>query len=184
MVFMLSSCAVEQIVAATSDGPDAGHRTRPCMTNAECHKDEYCAKASCQDIMGGCTHRQMFCNLDLEPVCGCDGLTYYNECWRVNRGVASSTKGECDAMAVTTVTCGGPTHAACPPPAACAELVGDSTCPADPTFTCWVLPPVCGQNAPGELYDNWVPCGPAAPCVNTCNAIRSGVPHYQSTSCP
>jgi hypothetical protein len=185
-VLSLTSCAVEEIVAADSDGPpDAGrHPLRPCMASANCHPDEFCAKASCEEETGGCVRRPIFCNQEVEPSCGCDGFTYFNDCWRKFNRVPSSTPGECDA---TVVQCGGTAHAACPPPSVCAQLLVDPPtpmCPTDATFNCWVLPPQCGPNGAGDLSDNWTPCGPAAPCVNACNAIRSGVPHYRTSTCP
>jgi hypothetical protein len=184
---LLASCAVDEIIAATSDGPpDAGHRSpmHTCSTNADCHDDERCAKPTCDEKTGECVPRPTVCPPDLAPSCGCDGITYFNDCWRRVRGVAASTPNECEA---NVVLCGGPTHATCPAGSTCALLSSDPPtpmCPADSTGVCWVLPPRCSPNTPGDIY-GWIPCGPPAPCVDTCNAIRAGVPHGQMLAgCP
>jgi hypothetical protein len=180
----LVSCAAEEIVIATSDRheEDGGHHIRPCATNSECHLDEFCAKVGCYDAMGSCARRPAVCGAEPDPFCGCDGVTYFNDCWRKTRGVAAATRGECDAA--NAMPCGGSAHAACPLESYCAELLPDGPipmCPTDAPGTCWVLPTDCG---PMDLINRWMPCGPPAPCVDTCNAIRSGVPHWRAPGCP
>jgi hypothetical protein len=181
-LFVVTSCAVEEITIATSDRPteDGGHH-RPCTINADCRPDQYCAKSSCQEAMGFCSGRPLLCKTDALPSCGCDGRTYFNDCWRQVARIASSTPGECDA---TAVTCGGPEHKTCPPGSYCALLSNDGpidVCPVDPAGSCWVLPTACGARV---LGDDWMPCGPPAPCVGSCDAIRSGVLHWHAAGCP
>jgi hypothetical protein len=179
----VASCVVEEIIVANSDGPDAGRHNPhpPCMTNADCRSEEYCAKPNCQERMGECAHRPFICKAEALPSCGCDGLTYFNDCWRQVNRVASFTPGECYE---TAIPCAGPERKSCPPGSYCALLSNDGpidVCPANPSGYCWVLPTSCGARVPG---DDWMPCGPPAPCVGACDAIRSGVMHWHAAGCP
>ncbi len=74
------------------DDPSAG-----CLSNAECKAaDMYCAKApgAC-DTAGLCQARPQACYDLWQPVCGCDGRTYGNDCNAAAAGVAVDYPGEC-----------------------------------------------------------------------------------------
>ena len=66
-----------------------------------CEADEYChfPDGTCQvdDIGGACeTKPNGVCQDILEPVCGCDGLTYGNDCEAAALGISIDHVGECN----------------------------------------------------------------------------------------
>ncbi|MBM4318820.1 MAG: hypothetical protein FJ125_02425, partial [Deltaproteobacteria bacterium] len=82
-------------VAKAHDGECAvsdrcGPGAPPCVQNRACDL------RGCGDqTTGQCVEPQPFCPLDLQPVCGCDGRTYGNNCWRVHQGAALDHPGAC-----------------------------------------------------------------------------------------
>ncbi len=124
-----------------------------CDAGQYCHydADQTCGAA---DQLGECKAKPDFCAEVFSPVCGCDGVTYGNECKASAVGVSVASVGPCEAPADCEAGGGFCTGGgACP-----ADTVeADGTC--DGGGTCckpWVLPPAaptcagnCGGAAPG-----------------------------------
>jgi hypothetical protein len=209
-VALVAACTSEEIllakVPASSEGGTRRESAR-CVDTTDCARNAFCEKRSCDSVGGSCEPRPIVCEDEASPVCGCDGVTYWNDCLRRVAGVSAMAEGECTK---TALTCGpkGSDPSRPPPPrdpgdpaeplfgcpegASCARLLPfggtDPTptadeCPRDELQgTCWSLPAVCPSANPGS--DRWLPCGVAnAPCATTCEAIRSGEPYKRAKAC-
>jgi hypothetical protein len=191
---LASACSNEEIVLATvtsSEGGSSGEVKR-CVENKDCSSTTFCSRKDCDDPGGTCEPRPVVCDEAPMPVCGCDGITYWNDCLRRTVGATALRAGECSD---TARLCGrggrggpgGPHMDDCPPGASCARLLPPDIgtpvmCPFDVPGVCWALPAVCPDRG-GP--DRWISCDPAkTACTSTCDAIRAGEPHKRAIACP
>jgi hypothetical protein len=65
----------------------------PCGSGEVCDlRDPTCAVLN---LLGVCVSRPEICPDVFDPVCGCDGVTYANECLRLNVGAKLAHAGAC-----------------------------------------------------------------------------------------
>jgi len=149
---------------------------KPCKDESDCG-GWMCDKDGCDATTGVCVPFPAFCPLDPQPVCGCDGVTYWNDCIRLQSAPHTdlAQREQCHASACTCEQASD-----CDVPyASCAHLMGpNETCGGHSMGACWVLPPMCG---PSNDPKRWRECkppdaGPPGPCVDTCQAVQSERP--------
>ena len=105
------------------------------------------------DAGGTCAARPDACTMVYEPVCGCDGVTYGNNCLRLMAGAGLDHEGAC----ASTQQCGGIAGLRCPEARQVCNIQGcypdaAGTCAARPDACDMVYEPVCGCD--GITYSN------------------------------
>lgn len=76
-----------------------------CRRNEDCPSGagggpaatQWCSGSGCAGEIGQCANRvaSSSCSGTVEPVCGCNGLTYVNECWARAAGVRVASRTSC-----------------------------------------------------------------------------------------
>jgi hypothetical protein len=159
------------------------------LLGLQCGKGEFCsfppdAVCGAADQTGSCQTLPQACDLVYLPVCGCDGMTYGNECAAHSAGVSVASKGECGSEPDPgDGTCGGLLGATCEkgeycnfaPEAKCGS--GDQTgkCEAVPDACDLIYAPVCGCD--DKTYGNSCAAAQAGVSVaaqGECNSDPSG----------
>jgi hypothetical protein len=168
-------------------GQGSGGVASGCANDTECASGWFCHTPYCGSWLGVCEPREVICDSVPNPVCGCDGTTYWNECiWR-QMGTGAFVPGECGATAKSCdsrMDCGSMV-------ASCSRLYFQyPACPSLNGWTelppglCWVTPARCD---PAATADRWIGCPPPGGtlpppnqrnCMDTCTAINYPFPAF------
>jgi hypothetical protein len=118
------------------------------------------------------------------PVCGCDGVDYWNGATASNYGMAVMAAGMCP----TPAFCGGIANLPCPSVAHfCAAGVNTAQeCAiSDAGGACWGMPPTCSQIGFGGSMRPCSSTNPNDACLYECDAIKSEQTYWgPDSNCP
>ena len=68
-----------------------------CTDDSDCAQLgwDYCYFRGCDPTDGICTNSPETCTTEYEPVCGCDGVNYQNQCFAYQAAASIACAGEC-----------------------------------------------------------------------------------------
>lgn len=177
--------AVESDGAAVDDGgaggdasSDGGAATRCTLPQPQCPAGQYCSVQGCGQ-QGTCAPIPSAASAVEQPVCGCNGVTYWNATVAARARMSVRMSGACAAGTPYLKTCDGETE--CPAGSSCSMLAaGAVACVTTRSGTCWAIPSECPAAAA-----TFRRCGVGKQaCFTRCDAIDREDKVYEDKSCP
>ena len=165
-----------------SGGASGGNVGDNCTYGlAECNQGLFCNAPGCNS--GTCQVPLPVPSQikDYVPVCGCDGVNYYNSTISASFGIPTDHAGVCTTLEEVSCTkMGSP----CTAGLFCsAEVANAGACPQSPSDVvqgvCWGVPVACDTNGPKGRG-----CGAGAQCADTCSLIQSQNGWHADATCP
>ena len=161
-------------VAKDHDGECGRPRVCGGFAGVPCSEGEVCdafeGMCMVSDVQGECVPLPEVCNRQFDPVCGCDGVTYSNDCERLRARVSKDHDGECRPV------CGGIAGIACDEGSLC-DLPEGMCAGADFFGECVPIPPACD-----DVFDPVCGCD-GVTYANDCERQRVGVAKSHDGEC-
>ena len=145
----------------------------PCGAGKYCAVGKDCGQGVCLPLGEKETTNR-------SPVCGCDGVTYWNESVAAKNGMSIQKTGAC---AADGKTCGGLAGGTgCPNGSKCNyRVANEAGCKqSDKTGTCWMIPSTC----PAVVIGSKAQACDSPVCADECSLIDNGAPWFSSNICP
>ncbi len=160
---------------STSGGSGGSTGPTPCKSNAACASTEFCAKAACGAEMGTCEPRPTTCPNTRAPVCGCDGVTYWNDCLRKDFRAAGAKSGICQGAGTRGCSLLNP----CPSNRHECGHVTSSCLTPSLGGKCWGLPDTCPTQ--DKTYKECLNIFDS--CKTECEALKAGGRQSPGSDC-
>jgi len=157
----------------------------PCQDNQFCKTPTgHCYP----DATGVCTTIPNACPAIWDPVCGCDGVTYGNECEAEMASMSIAHLGECAPFCGSDADCSAANQFCKFPEGACGVAAIPGRCTTIPTACPAIWDPVCGCD--GQTYGNEcesdmarVSVAHRGPCEHACSQVQNLPPCANGLFC-